>query len=370
MASNQKLLRWFDLLAALLRMRYPVSFTSLARDVPAYATGQAEPETIMRMFERDKDELRRAGIAIDTVLSSDDESSEYQLRTESFYLPYLVLADAELRATASARGLPPAGYRGLPTLSLLPEQAVMLRRAAERVRMLGEPELTHDASQALRKLRHDLPDEFPADPTPAADPTGFAVLLDAVQRHKSVTFSYFSIGRGDTADRTVHPFGLVFVTGHWYLVAYEPAADGVRRFRTSRIQRVHVNTRHPATPDFVTPAGFDLKSHAKSRQSWELGDGDTEEIDVRFVNRGGDVTAAARHGEQILTDASRERTHHADDPDLVVLRFRVRRRDTFLRWLLAFAGAAVPVSPPAVVNDWQRLVEDTLHAHCAMGDTA
>jgi len=370
MASNQKLLRWFDLLAALLRMRYPVSFTSLARDVPAYAAGQAEPEAIMRMFERDKDELRRAGIAIDTVLSSDGDSSEYQLRTESFYLPYLVLADEEQRAAISARRVPPAGYRTIPTLSLLPEEAVMLRRAAERVRLLGEPQLTHDASQALRKLRHDLPDEFPVDPPPAADPTGFAVLLDAIQRRKSVSFSYFSIGRGETADRTVHPYGLVFVTGHWYLVAREPAVDGLRRFRTSRVQRVRVNTKHPATPDFTTPPDFDLKVHAKSRPSWELGDGDTEEVDVRFVNRGGDVTAAARHGEQILMDASRERTRDTIDPDVIVLRFRVRRRDTFLRWLLAFAGTAVPVSPQAVVNDWRQLVHDASVAHRTTGGDA
>jgi len=247
---------------------------------------------------------------------------------------------------------------------------VMLRRAAERVRLLGEPLLTHDANQALRKLRHDLPDEFPADPAPVADATGFAVLLDAVQRRKTVTFSYFSIGRGDTAERTVHPYGLVFVTGHWYLVAHEPAANGLRRFRTSRVQQVRVNSRHPATPDFTTPADFDLKSHAKSRPSWALGDGDTEEVEVRFVNRGGDVTAAARHGEQILTDASRERTPDQHDPDTMLLRFRVRRRDTFLRWLLSFAGAAVPVSPPAVVTDWHQLVRDTLHAHRTTGEAA
>lgn len=361
MASNPKLLRWFDLIAALLRVRCPVTFASLARDVPAYAAGQADPDTILRMFERDKDELRRAGIAIDTITAADGEASEYQLRADSFYLPYLVLADTEQRAPTTTRRIPPPGYRSIPSLSLLPEEAVMLRRAAERVRMLDEPQLTHDADRALRKLRHDLPDEFPPGSAPAADPTGFAVLLDAIQRRKSVTFSYFSIGRAETANRTVHPYGLVFVTGHWYLVAYEPAVEGVRRFRTSRVQRVQVNSRNPATPDFSTPSDFDLKSHAKSRPSWELGDGDAEIVDVRFVNRGGDVTAAVRHGEQILVDASR--THDASDPGVLLLRFRVRRRDTFLRWLLSFAGAAIPVSPPSVVRDWQTLVHDTLQAH-------
>jgi hypothetical protein len=114
-----------------------------------------------------------------------------------------------------------------------------------------------------------------------------------------------------------------------------------------------VNAQTPGASDFVVPAGFDLKAHARSRQAWELGTGDGEAIDVHFSGHGGDVTAALRLGEP-LPSAPASGT---------CLRFQVRRRDTFLRWLLSFAGDAAPIAPDAVVQAWRALVQDTLAAH-------
>jgi predicted DNA-binding transcriptional regulator YafY len=240
MPSNDKLVRWFDLLAALLQRRFPVTFTELARDVPAYAHTDKPSATLLRMFERDKDELRHAGIRIDTVESTEGEPSSYQLKSEHFYLPYLVLAGAEspltsadtastTSSTTSATSASPAqaarliprtgvGARRLPTLSVLPEEAVMLRRAAARVRSLGEPQLTTDADQALRKLRHDLPDTILVPDTPDAKHarSDFATLADAVHRRKRLTFEYHSMGRGEQDRRTVEPYGMVYLTGNWY----------------------------------------------------------------------------------------------------------------------------------------------------------
>ncbi|MGH7293475.1 MAG: hypothetical protein ACRELB_01010 [Polyangiaceae bacterium] len=44
--------------------------------MPAYAAGQGP--TLMRMFERDKDELRAFGVPIETVTTNDE--SAYRLR--------------------------------------------------------------------------------------------------------------------------------------------------------------------------------------------------------------------------------------------------------------------------------------------------
>lgn len=354
MPANDKLLRWIDLIAALLRRRFPVGFDELARDVPAYAHEGAPSETLQRMFERDKDELRSAGIAIETVNGADGEPSQYRLKPEAFYLPYLVLSGADGPALAPSAG---PGYRALRTLALPPEEAAMLRRAAERVVALGAPPLTADATRALRKLRYDLPDELPVPANGDTDTNGthFSTLMGAIERAKLVTCTYHSIGRDATESRVVEPYGLVYLTGHWYLVAREPRVDGIRLFRTTRMRDVRVNGKAPATPDFIVPATFDLKAHARSRQAWELGTGDMEAIDVHFSGRGGDVTTALRLGQPL--DAG---------PDTgTVRRFQVRRRDTFLRWLLTFAGDARPVAPAAVLDAWRTLVTDTLAAHRA-----
>ncbi|MCU0618262.1 MAG: WYL domain-containing protein, partial [Gemmatimonadaceae bacterium] len=270
MPATDKLVRWIDLITALLRRRYPVPFAELARDVPDYDHDGAPSEALQRMFERDKDELRRAGIAIETVAGPDGEPSTYRLRATAFYLPYLVLQDAA-RAPVRSSG---AGYRELPTLALTPEDAAVLRRAAERVQALEEPALTTDARGALRKLRYDV------------------------------------------------------------------AVDGVRRFRTSRMQAVTVNAKAPATRDFTTPSDFDLKQYAQARQAWALGSGDETPITVRFHGTDGDVMTARTIGAA------------SDGFDAAHRTFAVRRRDVFLRWLLSFAGAAVPVHPPDVVQAW------------------
>src|SRR5678816_4476764 len=81
MPREPKLQRWTDLIAALLRRHYAASFEEIARDVPAYSDPSKKKDAIMRMFERDKDELRSFGIAIDTVPFDDEgiESSGYRL---------------------------------------------------------------------------------------------------------------------------------------------------------------------------------------------------------------------------------------------------------------------------------------------------
>ncbi len=355
MPSHDKLVRWIDLITALLRRRYPASFEELARDVPDYDYDGQPSDTLKRKFERDKDELRKAGVAIETVPEADGESSRYALSAKAFYLPFLVILGAD--APPGAR---PEGYRALATLALLPEEAAMLRRAAERVALLDAESLTVDANQALRKLRYDLPGELPAPPesVPASNGTVFRALVDATERAKRVTFSYHSMGRGEPSLRTVEPYGLVYLTGHWYLVAHDPALGEIRHYRTSRMHEVKVNDKQPGSADFTVPRGFDLKAHARSRQAWELGTGDIEAIDVLFRGQGGDVTAALRIGEPVAHDGAEPR-----------LRFHVRRRDTFLRWVLAFAGDAEPVAPPEVVDDWHTLVRDTLAAHQRAADT-
>ncbi len=356
MPANAKLIRWFDLMAALLRRRFPVSFADLSREVPAYTHEGTPSETLLRMFERDKDELRAAGIAIETVTSADGDATEYRLRTESFYLPYLVLATSVAAPPLATRSSG-TNYGRVPTLAVLPDETVMLRRAAERVRTLGEPQLVQDAERALRKLRYDLPEELaaPAGPPQQGDTTLFPLLHDGVLRRKQITFTYHSIGRGATDARTVEPYGLVYLTGNWYVVAYDPAAQGRRHFRTSRMQNVRINAKAPGTPDFVVPPDFELRQHAKSRQAWELGTGDVEAINVAFVRQRAETSAAMQLGAELASTVA--------ENAYAQRRYSVRRRDTFLRWLLAFGGDAVPVAPSEVVRDWHTLLRATYAAH-------
>lgn len=387
--SEEKLQRWVDLLAALLVRQTPANFETLAPDVPGYDLAGGQRESVMRTFERDKDELRRFGVPIETVIDSEGELEGYRLARKKFYLPFLMVAARE-RQPAPRRPPAPYGYRMLETLAFEPEELEAIAAAATRVRMLGDPLLASEAEAAIRKLALDLPlgavveadaapftgaDAMTARPmvaeavgpppaeAPAAmmrsirdiivpprrtpEPAVFERLSDALSRRKRIEFVYYTMGRGEHAPRTVEPYGVFFVSSHWYLAGRDIERDAVRNFRLSRISQVTVNSKRSQSPDYEIPATFVLRDHAQAREPWEIGDGDAREAVVGFVASTGATEAARRLGHPVPGMDGRRR-------------YEVRRVDAFARWLLSFGGDARPVSPPDLVASYERLVSATL----------
>ena len=197
--KSPKIQRWIDLLAALLAHRYPATLEDLIAGVPAYQTGNQKKETRRRMFERDKDELRRFGILIRTVEDKEGGPDGYQLSAREFYLPYLsLMVDGR---PSRPRRLDKYGYASLPALSFEPDELDAVAHAAARVRELGDPLLAEHAESAVRKLAVDLPMDVTCRATRAslraraqADAAVFGALSAALQDRKRVTFVYRSIG--------------------------------------------------------------------------------------------------------------------------------------------------------------------------------
>jgi len=351
--KSSKIQRWIDLLAALLRRRFPASFDELARDVPGYTAGQT-PDARRRMFERDKDELRAFGVPIETIPSADGDAPGYRLKADAFYLPYLAVRSP---TGSRSRKRDPYGYRSLPTLTFEPDELAAVADAAARVRQLGDPLLAEQAESAVRKLACDLAVDpagdtrlLPASASPA--PEVLVTLDRALQQRKRVTFRYRTMSSDSTGDRTVEPFGLFFLNQHWYLAARAPGEDLVKNFRLGRMAEVDLNQTRPGTPDYEIPAGFSLREHARSRQAWELGAGDAIEATVTFRARTGSAAAAYRLGEMVQGRPEQRR-------------FRVRRADPFVRWLLSFGGDVVPIAPRELVDEYDGLVRETLAHHAA-----
>ena len=348
-----KVQRWIDLLAALLRRHGAISFEELSEDVPAYQGPAASFETRRRMFERDKDELRTFGVPIETVDGNDDQKA-YRLDRKHFYLPYLeVLREGEVIHRPDP--VDKFGYRSLPTLAFEPDELRALQDVAPRLQTLGVATLLDDARSALRKLGADLPINGPdagpeaavTDPVPPRVDKAFDTIAEALEARKRVTFTYHSLNSRTTTLRTVEPYGLFFLGHVWYLAAVEQGDTQIKNFRLSRMSDVSCNRRQPGTPDYEIPASFDLREHARSREAWQLGSADVFVAVVEVLNHTGAARALTRLGEPV-DGAPTHRT------------FRVRRMDTFARWLLGFAGTAIPLSPPALVERYHAIARETL----------
>ena len=350
--ADAKLQRWIDLLAALLTHRYGLTFEQLLREVPAYAASArtTSEASLLRMFERDKDELRAAGGPIELRHNSEGEELGYYVDPQEVYLPFIALVGSATRPALSGR----SGYRALRTLTFEPDELHEVLRAIELAGSLGDPVLASHSETARRKLSHDLSQhgariEGEETLRGRREKVGATLreLGKAMLRLKRVTFEYHTMGRDATSARTVEPFGLFFQSGHWYLAGRDVEKDAVRNFRVGRISDLQSNAKTRQRADFEIPRGFRLSTHARSRKAWELGDGDAEVAIVEFRGGTGAVKAAESLGTAIRGAARRRR-------------FQVRRPDVFARWLLSFAGDARPLEPPALVDAFRELVRQTL----------
>jgi proteasome accessory factor B len=360
--TSSKLQRWTDLLAALLIRRFPAPFDEIAQDVPAYSGKKKAYSALMRMFERDKDELRAFGIPIETVTNDQGETLGYKLSSRDFYLPYLALAEMG-RPASRPKKVDKYGYQALSTLTFEPDELAALSSAVARVSELGDPALKLDAESVGRKLAFDLPvgavtaaDGTTRIPT-RAQPSGelFDQINDALLRRKKVSFTYQGIESGSANQRSVEPYGLFFLSSHWYLVGRDIDKNELRNFRLSRVERLSVNSNRAQSADYDIPPDFRLREHARSRQAWELGDGDLVEATVRFARATGASFSAAMLGEQIPGEPS-------------LRRFRIRRQDAFARWLLSFGGDAVPVAPETVIKAYESHIKSTLSLYTENGN--
>ena len=335
MSRDRKLNRWTDLLAALLRRRYPATLEELTSEVPAYRAAPSKA-ALRRAFERDKEELRSFGVPIETVDDPDGDAQGYRLRQKDFYLPYLSVAGG---AHEEPKVIDRDGFRALARLAFEPDELIAIEQAARRAVALGEASLAAHARSALRKLAVDLPvgagaaddSEYFAGAAQPVDQASFDAIDEALARRKRVSMAYHSMGTDSRDRRTVEPLGLFFLGHHWYVAARGTDDERIKTYRMSRISDVEVNRERPGTPDYDTPAGFRLREYARSRQAWELGDGDVMMAEVEFT-----ADPAARRS------------------------FAVRRLNPFVRWLLSLGGAARPVGPSELVEAYAAAIDLTL----------
>lgn len=373
-----KLQRWLDMVAYLAGRRFPATVEDLWRAVPAYQAGlegdDTAKATVRRMFERDKDELRKLGIPIDADSYSINYGREklegYRLVGRDFHLPYVRLV-AEARATELAAPAPPDSFPLEPA-----EARAALDGLAELADVPSSP-LRSAARSAFRKLAFDLdpnqggpasaddasagtstpggaPVVYAEDPETTAVRATLRAMSDAVRRRKAVRFRYRGIERDTEGARHVHPYGLLFQHGRWYVVGRDVDQDAERMFRAGRMSDVKEDAPKKPSADFEVPESFDLQAYA-GRAAWEVGE-DPE----------GAVEAVVRFEfpRSLWADRNGHGTLISEEPDgSQTRRFTVLRRDPFLRWVLSLAGDARVEEPEPMRTAFSAMVMEVVQRY-------
>ncbi len=296
--------RVLNLLIYLLESSSPVTSNDIRNTVHGYA--DQSDEAFHRMFERDKQVLRRLGVPIKLEPTDVWEIDE----------GYVVDPDEY----------------AIPDPGLTQEERLAVSVAARMVRLGG----TEAGVGAIIKLggmeRGDGLEPLRADLGEGAEVLG--ELFGAISERRKVRFTY----RGHV--RPVEPYGMAHRRGHWYLVGNTP--DGERMYRVDRIESIDVGEE---ANSFTKPKGFDIRKSVDSHP-WEAGSDPEVEAKVRF-----DPAVAWWAARSLgLEETGKELTATV----------AVVNREAFVGWVLSFGDAAEVLEPAELREAVAKRVEETL----------
>ncbi|MDO5067239.1 MAG: WYL domain-containing protein [Propionibacteriaceae bacterium] len=195
--SARKSERLVNLLILLLAARGWISLERIRATIEGYRG--LDEVNFERTFERDKAELRAAGVPLEV----DDRGEGYRIDRASYELP---------------------------PVSFTPEELAALGAAA---RVWQDSIAAQETSHALATLRAAGLEPDPSRLATLAPRLGavshLAVWQEGVTTRREVRFGY------DGSARRVQPWTLLSRGGRWYVIGLDPQKQAERRFRLDRV---------------------------------------------------------------------------------------------------------------------------------------
>jgi proteasome accessory factor C len=333
--DTEKLIRQLSLISYLMAERRPVTALDIKRDVEGYS-GMNE-DAFARRFYADRAELEslRIPLTVEKPVDGVAEQENYSLRPENFHLPAIEFSDSELAALATALSLLDGEFAYAEPLRLALQQITWGRPSPLAAPDQHGVALGITASAGGHELSHSL-----------------AKIETAIFRHKTITFEYFTMERGELGLRTVDPYHLLFRGGQFYLLGYAHEREALRVFRLSRI-RGKVAYATKAEHDFRRPTDFDPRAYA-NLAAWQFGEiaGSAE---IRIAERIAWLLERhfGRYGEIREIEGSADRlfvTDYASERQLI-------------SFVLGLGENAQVLAPPALAEELGRRVALLVERH-------
>lgn len=311
MSKDERLL---NLIALLLNTRRPLTVEEIRHTVPGYQ--QEDYASFKRMFERDKEELRSAGIPLDMrPTDAWDVEEGYFISKDRYYLPELDLTAEEYAALWMASRM------------VVEDPSTKEDRALIKLEM-GAGSTQDPGSPPWLRARLHL------------DAPSLPIMLEAVAGNRSVKFAYRATGRTSDKARTIDPYGLIHRQGAWYVAGFDHARKAVVNFKLARITSPVTFAKKSQKADFEVPDDFTLEGRI-TQEFWAGEEGVA--VEVGFSQRIAWLVQRTLNLEPV-----------GEWKDRTVLRMQVTDEEGFLSWVIGFGEDAVVRSPARIK---QALVE-------------
>ncbi|MFI5403315.1 MAG: helix-turn-helix transcriptional regulator [Planctomycetota bacterium] len=318
--------RLMNLVAFLLASPEPVPFAVIRKLVVGYSD-LAREDAVEKRFDRDKKELREIGIPVEYVQSDEQGRDGYYIPREQYFHTELDLDEDEAAVLVmlanSARG---------------GNDAISSNLRSALLKMAIDSPLQEEVANAISQRRVH---SFTRGRRDRAVLDNLDRLVAAVAGRRVVKFRYRKMDSKKVTERLVHPYGLGYREGEWYLVGEDQEKRALRQFKVVRIHGAVQQKKGGARgPAFKVPAGFDIEKHI-ARPPWEYAGGKAEAAEIRFhPDVAWMVAENLVPGQQFDTK-----------PDgSGVLKLKVKKApDThakLLNYLAAYSGQCSVASPP------------------------
>ena len=320
--SVAKFERLMNLVAFLLASGEPVPFAVIRKTVVGY-NDSAREDAVEKRFDRDKKELRDIGIPVEYIASDEQGRDGYYIPLDKYFHHEIELTQDEAALLVL-----------LGNAARIGSDAIHSNLRSALLKMAIDSPLQEEVAQAIGQSHVQA---FTRGKRDRAVLDNLDRLVNAVAARKAVRFKYKKAGAKSPGERIVHPYGIGYRQGEWYLVGQDPQKGELRQFKVLRIQgAVHVKKGRRA--DFDVPQGFDIEEHI-DRPPWEFEGGKEEAAQVFFADE-----VAWMVEENLRPGWTFERRDEGG-----VLHLKVRRsEDThqrLLNYLASFSGRCAVLKP-------------------------
>jgi len=246
-----------------------------------------------------------------------------------------------------------------PTIQMTEGELFALLVAEKALQQYRGTNFEKPLLSAIKKLEQSLPDtislniaeweqtiSFRTRAEPILDLDIFNALGNATAQRRQLELTYRKPGQRDSELRVVDPYHLGNINGEWYLFAFDHLRKDIRTFVPARIKAMK-----PTGQTFSRPQKFSLEKRLRDSFGVHSAQG-AFQVAIRF--------------NELVADYIREKRWH-DSQQLVELKnggvelqLKLSSLEEVERWVLGWAGNAVVVKPPQLVEMVKKSAESIL----------
>ncbi len=202
-------------------------------------------EVNVRTIYRDIDALSQMDIPIITHIG---KNGGYSLLNDSFLTPIIFNREEIFTLLLSEKLIQQVD---LPGFTKYVNSAFL--KIKESIKGKFNQELDELKDKFLFEIKHKSP--------PGNHLEKFDILKSSLAENYKIKVCYFNPHKLESTERVLHPYGLIFADGGWYIVAFCEMRESVRWFRLYRIKKINL-----LKEKFKTQANFNINDLSQMKQ--------------------------------------------------------------------------------------------------------